>query len=190
MAMTGRWSRARLLVGLALAVLALAGCGDEPLPVATPISDIPELRLGMSMLEAKKALGDRFSLFPHDPHRGGGASCRTFQVGEAPLNGRAISGEVVVLSYWTSSRRRSLSLLGLRPGDPRERAVELFGRPERITRSEAGGSDEIYWRVSEEDQRRVYLRASIVGDEPGGRDLIGGVEVGLEPAIYAIEGCA
>lgn len=178
-----------------LALLAtLPGCGSgERL---APAPQVPELRIGMSIGEAKRELGDRFLL----PSWGrySDLECSYFEIEGSVIGGLVTEKRIATVGFAPSLAPRSGEVAGpgpeaprgLRPTDKLARALELFGRPDRITPAPYGGGEEIYWKLAELDGEDVLLRVSMNSYPRPGRERIGGLSVGVEPEVSYMEGCA
>jgi hypothetical protein len=188
----------RRAVGLWLAFVALAvatpGCGGGG-EVTAPAPDVPDLRLGMSIAEAKDTLGQRFRL--PSWHLSVSADCNYFEVDGGAVSGLVISSEIATVDFEQelSPDGQPIGLgaegpRGLRAGQAMEQAIELFGRPDRIASAESSGGEMILWRLGELDGDGIFLRVNRYDYIGAGKNLIGSFEIGLEPYIFYGEGCA
>lgn len=188
----------RRAAGLCLALAALAtavpGCGGSG-EVAAPAPDVPDLRLGMSIAEAKDALGERFRL--PSWHLSVSADCNYFEVDGGAVSGLVISSEIATVDFAQELGPDGQPVglgaegpRGLRAGQTLGRAIELFGRPDRIQTAESSGGEMILWRLSELDGDGIFLRVNRYGYSGSGKDLVGSFEIGLEPYVFYGEGCA
>lgn len=177
---------------LALA-LGLGGCGDRER--FKPAPELPQLRIGMTIGEAKEEIGQRFRL----PHWGlfPDHDCGHFEIGDSLIGGLVFEKRIVTVTLSPELAPRSGEFAGLGPEGPRglrpgqafARAIELFGPPDRISATESYGGEDVYWKLAEEDGAEIHLRI-LLDSYPLGEGRIGGFQIGAEPAIYFAEGCA
>jgi hypothetical protein len=187
--------RTWLRIGVVVVALTLSSCGTED-DVVVPIPAIPELRLGMSIDEAKREFGPRF-LLP-SWHLNPSADCNYFELDGSLVSGLVIAKEIATVdieaerdSEWRVVGPGPVGLRGLRAGQTLEQVVERFGRPDRISTAESSGGEMLLWQIGDlEAEERVFLRANIY--DPSGRseNAVSSLEIGIEPYIFYGEGCA
>jgi hypothetical protein len=182
-----------LLAAVAVCV-AVSGCG--PSQGLEPAPELPGLRIGMSIGEAKQQLGGDFLLPYWESTLTSG--CSYFQIkGNDQIGGMVIDKRVATVSFSQKTtpdgypaEQGPPTLRGLRPGDSISRAIELFGRPDRIAGSEVSIGADLYWQLAEQEGRNVFLRASLGSYLGASPKELGHLEVGIEPSIFYYEGCA
>lgn len=186
--------RTWLWIGGVVVALTLSSCGTED-DVVVPIPAIPELRLGMSIDEAKRELGPRF-LLP-SWHLSPSADCNYFELEGTSVSGLVIAREIATVdieeerdSEWRVVGPGPVGLRGLRAGQTLQQVVERFGRPDRISTAESSGGEMLLWRIGQLEEARIFLRANIY--DPSGRreNAVSSLEIGVEPYIFYGEGCA
>ena len=182
-----------LVVAVAL-VASVAGCGGGE-NAAAPAPSVPDLRLGMSIAEAKQTLGERFRL--PSWHLSVSADCNYFDIEGASIGGLVIAKEIATVDFereLDSNGRpvgpAAASLRGLQPGQTLHHAVELFGRPDRIATAESSGGEMLTWRLGELEGKGIFLRVNTYAYPGQSAGRVGSVEIGLEPYIFYGEGCA
>ena len=187
-------------LGIACFLSLLAVCvtvgGCDSSQGLEPAPELPGLRIGMSVSEAKQLLGGDLLLpgWPSPLTNG----CDYFQIkGEDQIGGLVLDNRVATVTFSQETTpdghpagKGPPTLRGLRPGDPLSRAIELFGHPDRIAASGGSTGADLYWELAEHEGRKVFLRASsgvFVGASP--KDL-SYLQVGTEPGIFYYEACA
>lgn len=187
----------RPAIGVWIALVALvatvAGCGGGEAVVPAP--SVRDLRLGMSIAEAKRTLGDRFRL--PQWHLSVSPDCNYFEIEGTTLGGLVISKEVATVNFdrELNANGQPIGLgpeapRGLRAGQSVQRAIELFGRPDRIATAESSGGEMMSWRLGELNGDGIFLRVNVYRYPGQSADQVASVEVGLEPYIFYGEGCA
>jgi hypothetical protein len=187
----------RRLSGWATALVLVAVCGGCGGSTAiTPAPEVPQLRIGMSVGEAKRDLGPRFKL-PYWEAQGN-PECNSFEIEGTQIRGMVFAKQVATVTFDLAydargnadPRSAAVGLRGLRPGQPLQRAVKLFGHPNRIAAAEGNAAALLFWRLGEADGRKVFLRASTYEQAGLEKGAIASLEVGVAPQIFYVEGCA
>ena len=174
------------LIALIATMACAAGCGGGEAPPPAPIAKLPKLHIGMTLGEARRALGGAFESFSGP----GGGQCTSFQAGEG-IGGLATDGVITVVSLSPSyadggavSDAGPATDRGLRPGHGLAGAIARYGRPDAIAADEYG-AENVFWRLPDAGSRHVWLRltTSVSSDAAN-------LQIGTAPDVYNVEGCA
>ena len=172
---------------VAVLISVVVGCSDAT-EDNSPVRSIPELRIGMSVSEAKRDLGRRFSLSLDRP------GCGYFEIEGAAVGGTVRNGRVEAVGFSYAQPPHGdasgpATGRGLKQGDSLARAIELYGRPTFVSSTDVSISDEIYWQLADERGKHVYLR-TVFSADPTERDRgIFYMQIGSPPSIYTLEKC-
>jgi hypothetical protein len=181
------------LLAALVSVSACGGCGGDA--AIYPAPEVPNLRIGMSIADAKREIGQRFKLPYWNPQSS--SICGNFQIEGTQIVGIVSSGRIAVVFLNMEFGEDGSPVLGsgaetlkgLRAGQSLKRAKELFGRPEWVMGGEGIDSELMFWRVGAEEGHGVFMRAGMWKEPhlPEGR--IAALEVGVQPQVGYVEGC-